>query len=212
MDTDFPSGSRNKRDHPAEPEPPKKIEAVIESEVLRRRRPLGRRISETFGGGDARGVVQYVMLDVVAPALRDLVVDGVTQGMERLVFGDVRSGARRAAGRPSGSSGYVSYNRFSQPNNRREEARPSISRRGRSMHDFDEIILATRAEGNEVIRRMDDLIQKYEQVTVSDLYQLVDIAPSFTDEKWGWTDIREARVERTRAGYLLDLPRPELLD
>lgn len=80
------------------------------------------------------------------------------------------------------------------------------------MHDFDEIILATRAEGNEVIRRMDDLIQKYEQVTVSDLYQLVDIAPSFTDEKWGWTDIREARVERTRAGYLLDLPRPELLD
>ena len=87
-----------------------------------------------------------------------------------------------------------------------------MSRRARASHDFDEIILASRVEAEEVIDRLFDLVSRYESATVADLYEMVGVTGNFTDDKWGWTNIRGAGVTRVRNGFLLDLPRPEPLD
>ncbi len=58
---------------------------------------------------------------------------------------------------------------------------------------------------------MDQLIEKYETVSVADLYELLGVEASYTDEKWGWVDLRDAGIRRVRDGYLLDLPKPESL-
>lgn len=87
-----------------------------------------------------------------------------------------------------------------------------MSRRARANFDFDEIILPTRVEADQVLERMFDLLDKYEIVTVADLYDLVGVDSNYTDEKYGWEDLRGADVDRlSRGGYLLDLPRPEPL-
>jgi hypothetical protein len=83
-----------------------------------------------------------------------------------------------------------------------------MSRMARSRHDFDEIVLQSRTEAEEVIDRLFDLVSRYDTATVADLYELVGIQGSHTDHKWGWTDLRGADVSRTRDGYLLDLPDP----
>lgn len=190
----------------------KKIERVVETTVVRRKKPLSKRFAETFVGGDAKGVLGYVMMDVLLPAAKDMVADAVSTGIERMLFGESRSTSRRTGYRPGGSSGYVNYNRpTTHPAARREESR-NISPRARSRHEFDEIILATRAEAEEVIDRLFDLVSKYESATVADLYELVGITGNYMDEKWGWTDLRGASIRRIRSGYLLDLPRPENLD
>ena len=199
----------------SDPVDDKKIEKVVEGSVLRRKKPLTKRFMETFVGGDARGVVGYVMMDVLLPAAKDMVADAVSQGVERLIFGEARSTSRRTGYRPGTGTGtgYVSYNRFSSSppaGTRREEPR-SISRTSRARHDFDEIILATRVEAEEVIDRLFDLVSRYESATVADLYELVGVSGNYTDDKWGWTDLRGAGARRVRNGYLLDLPRPELL-
>jgi hypothetical protein len=216
---DYPPNSRKSREpkvEPTLPEPEKRAEKVVEGEVVRRKKPLGRRFTETFFSGSGRGVVSYIVLDVLLPAAKDTIADVVSQGIERMLFGEARSVSRRTGSRPSGSSGYVSYNRYSsQPPSasRREDPRSTdISRRARATHDFDEIILATRAEAEEVIGRLFDIVSKYEAATVADLYELLGITSKFTDDRWGWTDIRGAGVTRVRNGYLLDLPRPEPLD
>ena len=54
---------------------------------------------------------------------------------------------------------------------------------------------------------MDELIATYGLVSVADLYDLVGIAGSYTDNKYGWTDIRNASVVRVRDGYVIKLPR-----
>jgi hypothetical protein len=36
---------------------------------------------------------------------------------------------------------------------------------------------------------------------------LVGITGNYTDNKYGWTDIRSASVNRTRDGYALKLPK-----
>lgn len=209
---DYPSNSRHpQRD---EPDKDKKIEPVVSGEVLRRKKPLGKRFAETFVGGDARSVGSYVFLDVLIPAAKDAIADAFTTGIERMLFGETRSSTRRGHARSSGPSGYVSYNRFSSSPgspSRREEPR-GPSRRARASHDFDEIILATRVEAEEVIDRLFDLVSRYETATVADLYELVGVTANYTDDKWGWADIRGAGVTRVRNGYLLDLPKPEPLD
>jgi hypothetical protein len=87
-----------------------------------------------------------------------------------------------------------------------------MSQRGRAKHDFDEIVLDQRSEAEEVIDRLYDVVNKYEQATVADLYDLVGLSSNHTDHKWGWTDLRGSGVSRIRDGYLLDLPDPEPLD
>lgn len=194
---------------------PKKVERVVAGNVVRRKKPLGKRFTETFVGGDAKGVLHYVVMDVLVPAAKDMAADAVSQGIERMLFGEARSASRRTGIRPGVVPGHVSYNRYAPSSSRgsiREEQRPSISRRARSSHDFDEIILATRVEAEEVIDRLFDLISRYETASVADLYELVGITGNYTDEKWGWVDIRGAAVARVRNGYLLDLPKPEPLD
>ena len=211
MEGEFPSNSRREKEERVSQsrQEPKKVEKVIEGEVIRRKKPLGKRLTETFVGADARSVWSFVALDVLIPAAKDMFADAVSQGVERLVFGDARSTSRRTGRRPG--SGYTPYNRYSG-GPRDEPRRPEISRRARAAHDFDEIILNTRAEAEEVIDRLFEIISKYEVATVADLYDLVGIAGSYTDDKWGWTDIRGTGASRVRNGYLLDLPRPEPID
>lgn len=214
MESEFPSNSRRPPDDKPKQQQTKKIERVTAGDVVRRKKPLGKRLTENFVGGDAKNVWGYVMFDVLIPAAKDTFADAVSQGVERMIFGEARSSSRRTGGRP-GNGSYISYNRYSGSNSgpRREEPqRPALSRRGRATHDFDEIILQTRVEADEVIDRLFDLVSKYESATVADLYDLVGIQGNYTDDKWGWSDIRGAGVTRVRNGYLLDLPRPEPLD
>lgn len=216
MTSEFPS-NRHKDKAQLEKKPDeKKVTQVTQNEVVRRRKPLGKRLTETFVGGDAKSVWAFVLLDVVVPTTKDMIADVVTQGAERMIFGETRSTSRRGS---RGSSGpHIAYNRYSNTSKRLgppdERSRDAIglSRRARTLHDFDEVILETRVEALEVIERLEEIIHKYESATVADLYDLIGVSRTFTDDKWGWFDLSTAGVSRTRHGYLLDLPKPESLD
>jgi len=210
---EYPSNS-NRANDPTQriKKEPKKVDRIITSEVVRKKPSLGKRLMQTFIGGDTQSTWSYVLFDVMVPAAKDMMSDAVSQGVERMLFGEsVRSPSRRA--RASGPNGYVSYNRFSPSSGgRQREAPREMSRRSRAVHNFDEIILETRAEAEEVISRLFDLLARYDSATVADLYELLGVTADFPDEKYGWTDIRGAGATRVRNGYLLDLPKPELLE
>jgi hypothetical protein len=206
---DYPANSQNQKKVED-----KKVEKVIEGEVVKRKKPLGRRFLDTFSGGDAKSVWEFVLLDVLVPAAKDAIADATSQGVERMIFGEARSSNRRSS-RYGSSSGYTSYQRYSAPTGARPQQREEprgVSRANRARHNFDDIILATRLEAEEVIKRMDDLVERYGSASVSDLYDLVGVTSEFTDGKWGWQDLRGADITRVRQGYLLDLPRPEPLN
>ena len=210
-DKEFPSNSHNR-----EPEKTKKLEKVVVGEVVQRKPTLGRRFRDTFGGGDAKSVGQYILLEVLVPALKDTFTDMVSQGVERIIYGEARSTSRRTGRSPSSGSGlgHVSYNRYATPPWRRDRDEPREDRRpkARSSNTIDDIVLATRVEADAVLDGMFDVLKQYNQINVGDLYELVGLEGTFTDQKWGWTDLRGAGAVRVRNGYLLDLPRPEQLD
>jgi hypothetical protein len=205
----FPGNQRIPRSDRSRDEP-RKVERVVQGEAIRRKTPLGRRVTQNLLGGDAQSVWGYMFGEVLIPAARDMIADALTGGVERAIFGD---NARYRGGRSSGRSGRTDYHRIS--NSRpgyRDEPRREVSRRSRSLHNFDEIVLDKRVEAEEVLDRMDAWLDKYDSVSVADFYEMCGVSSNYTDNKYGWTDIRGASIQHVRGGYLLRMPPPEPLD
>lgn len=225
---EFPTNAHTKRERPErvkedekdlDVKKPRVEKKIVANKVVRRKKTLGTRFREVFLGADADTVREYIIMDVMIPAAKDMITDAVSGGVERMLFGDSQHGGRRSRSRSRGPNVYTSYDRYSSRDRRdrppfRDDRRdrPALSRRARENHDFDDIVLATRAEADEVIDRLYDLIREYDAASVSDLYRMLGETPAFTDDKWGWTDLRGSRVRHVRGGYLLDIPRPEPLD
>lgn len=199
-----------------EPRPEKKVEKIVTAGAKRRKTPLGRRVMQSFLGGDTKSVGEYVIGDVLVPAFRDMLMDAVEGGFARMIFPD-GNGYRRGGGRSRYDRGRpVPYNQYSRPGGPPREDRREMSQRGRSRHDFGEIVLDSRMEAEEVLDRMFEMLDKYDAVTVSDLYEMCDISSNYTDNKYGWTDLPNnvgvTRVGGRNGGYLLNLPKPEPID
>lgn len=211
---DFPANSQKAKTHSDPPGEREKIERVTSAETIRRKRNLGHQFKETFIGGSARMAFEYMVTDVVVPAIRDTLAEAIQGGIERLIYGDNRP--RRGGGMSSYSNvGHVNYQRMGTPN-RGGSSPPTqnrmLSRQSRARQSFDELVIQTRVEAEEVLDRMYDLLSRYGMVTVAELYELTGVQSSHTDHKWGWTELRGAKVSRLRSGgFLLDLPEPEAL-
>jgi len=199
---DYPPNSFSSKKAPPDKEE-KTVERVTSSDAIRRKKSLGRKFKDFLIAGDIRSAGRTVLHSVLIPAAKDMIVDAGTEGIQKLVRGD---SYRRRNSPYAGAQGYVSYNRMPMRQDPRQEQPRPLSARARSRHDFDEIVLQSRAEAEEVIERMFDIVGRYDTATVSDLYDLVGVRSSHVDQKWGWSDMRGAGVVRVRDGYLLELP------
>lgn len=202
--TDYAGNSNKAKDAQASKPERESTEKVITGKVIQRKETLGRKIATTFTGDDAQGVFHHLVLDVALPAAQNLVVDMVSTGIERLIFGD-------AARRPGSSSAlrgtkYVPYDKVAKTVSNAVSERRVLNDRARRDHDFDQIILEDRTEAEKVLIKLRELVDSYETAAVADLYDAVGITPAFTDNKYGWTNLTDAGITRVRGGYLLDLP------
>ena len=202
-----------------EPQEDKKIEKVVTGKVITRKPSLGKRFTGVFLDIDFKGVWSYVFLDVMIPAAKDMIVDAGSEALHRSFYGDSRPRNKRPGVGGAGGS-YVSYNRYHSGTNRasnkpqsRDPREPrGMTNRGRANHSFEEIILESRGEAEDVIDRMYDILSRYDLVSVADFYEMVGIKASHTDRNWGWSSLQGSRAVRVPGGYLIDLPRPSNLD
>ena len=177
----------------------KKVEKVVRGNVKTKKKKSSS-IKDVFISEDAANVKSYVFLDVLVPAIKKAISDVVRDGIDIILWGEARSK------KSSSNASYVSYSSYSG-RDRRDERRYSDSR-VRSAYSYDDIILETRGEAEDVLDRMGELIDTYGIVSVADMYDLVGISGNYTDNKYGWTNLRNAEPIRVRDGYLLKLPKP----
>ena len=175
----------------------KKVEKVVHGRVRTKPKSGISKITDVFISEDAANVKSYIVMDVLVPAVKKAISDIVRDGIDMILYGESR-------GRKSSSaSGYVSYRDYSRSDDR-DRFRDS---RSRSSYAHDDIVLDSRGEAEEVLTRMDELIDTYGNVSVADLYDLVGKSSEYTDNKYGWTNIRNAEPIRVRDGYMLKLPK-----
>lgn len=174
----------------------KRVEKVIHGKVKVRPKSGLHKLTDVFISEDAANVKSYIMMDVLVPAVKKAISDIVRDGIDMILYGESK-------GRSSSSSSYVSYRDYS----RRDEDRFRDRDRDRRGYNHDDIVLESRGEAEEVITRMDELIETYGVVSVADLYDLVGKTCEYTDNKYGWTNVRNAEPIRVRDGWMLRLPK-----
>lgn len=175
----------------------KKVESVVTSGAHTKKRSGMSKIKDSFISEDARNVKDYVVGDVLLPALKKLIYDVFVNGLDMTLFGG------KGGGRRDSTAGRVSYRSYYDDRN---SSRYSDPPRRRNSYSYDDVIIEDRGEAEAVLARMDEIMAKYKLVTVADFYDLCNLQSQYTDNKYGWIDIRSADVIRVRDGYTIKLP------
>lgn len=174
----------------------KKVEKVVTTDVKVRKKS---KFSDVFISEDAGNVGNYVVMEVIVPAVKNLVCNIIKDGIDMLLWGGAR---RNNSGTPGSRVNYGGYY-----NNQNNVSRTAGQTQTRTGYSYDTITFNNRPEALEVLNQMDMLIDSYGQVTVADLYDLVGITGEYTDQKYGWKNLHNANVVRDREGFRIDLPK-----
>jgi hypothetical protein len=184
----------------------KRAEKVVKGAVKTKKKSGISKLGDVFISEDVGNVKSYIILDVLIPAAKKAISDIVTNGIDMILYGG--SGRPRREGT---NASYVSYSRFSDRGDRRDDRRSDASRT-RSRFDYNEKFFERRTDAEEVLRTMDGIMDQYNIVRVADFYDIIGESCEHTCNKYGWTDLSTAKVERTYDGYRIKLPRALPID
>lgn len=183
---------------------------------------LSRLITGLVGPDGASNIGGYVSEEIIKPAIKNIVVDAVTSGINMIMYGDrgiPNRGARYGSSttyRPNTNYG-TSYN--SRPAERSYGREPvneprranvgSISTR----YGVEEYIIDDRYDAAHVLTSLTECADRYGMVSVADYYDLIKAESKFTDNSYGWRHdtISSARIVPHRGGYIIKFPPVEVL-
>lgn len=188
----------------ASKQPPKQVSPVAQARLETRR---GGRLKNALVAETGKALFEYAVYDVVVPMIKD----AAAAMFNRALYGDGRG---YTVGRHPSNYGRTDYGAYSRPrtDGSVRDPRRELSPRVKTQHNFDEVVFNDRAEADLVLDRLMDLIDTYGVATVADFYDLAGISTDYPDNSWGWERLGSAAIRRTRAGYILDLPRPVTID
>lgn len=191
---EYPDNSHSGRE--AANPPNKRVEKVVSGNTKTRKPNEVKKFAGAFLPEEMTDVKSFILTDVIIPGLKNAIADVVSI----MLFGEAgRIGGRKASGSK------VSYQHYYDD---KRDDRRNYSRPRAAGFEYDDIIFETRADAELVLDQLDSAISNYGMVSVLDLYDLAGVTcRQYTADKYGWTDIRNAKVIRVRDGYIIQLPR-----
>lgn len=187
----FPENSNNKvPEREARPH-------IAEGKTVKK--SLGTRIVHAFIDEDVKSAPERIIFETVIPGIRNMIVDTITEAVTNIFN---TGGTTR-----SSRSNYTSYSTI-RPSSHIRTTHPS-PRAPQPRKSFDNVVLPSREDAENVLDSMGDILSQYEVVTVADFYDLCSVTPDYVDDAWGWTDLRSASIRHRSDGYLIDLPSPK---
>mgnify|MGYP000011205802 CR=1 FL=1 len=191
---EYKSNSHKSKEQNSEVVEREKMEKVVSGTVKIKKKSGFRKFFSDIIAEEGPDLKNYIVKDIVIPSVKKAISDTI----DMILYGDSRRGSRTNASKIS----YRSYYDRSY-----DDPRPRNDGFARSGYSFEDIILESRGAAEQVISQMEDLIDTYGMVSVADLYDLVGISCDYTGNKYGWTNVRNAEVVRTRDGYMLKMPK-----
>lgn len=169
----------------------------------RQQKSVAQRVLGMFISDDIDDVKSYLVHDIVIPWAKEAFFSAV----DGLIHGRGRSSPTDMASRISyqSSSYYNNYNRT----NRREPTRTGAT----SECDYGDVIVRNRGEAEALLAALDDIMDRYGVVSVLDLYDMAGLPTKQSYNRYGWENIRSARIVQLRDGrHVLKMPRMVPLD
>lgn len=167
---------------------------ITTGKVTVKKRSFKERFFSNLIEEDAGSLSDYIIDQLLIPTIKSTIVNIIT-GSAQKIFGE---GSAPAKNKPPGT--YINYNSMSKPT-----AASSTS----SKYSFDNLIFENRSDAEDVKDQIMALIEgQYKVATVADLYDLVGRPTQFTDNNYGWMDLKNITVTYKDGGYKINLPKP----
>lgn len=186
-----------KRDIDNKPE----VKPVVTGKVSKKSKGL-------FGGfidkQDIIDVGKTLWEDNFLPDLKKGLFTGIMTLVEAAIYGEV-------TGRFSRTGGRVNYNSFSS--NRNTSNNNYKKGNYRSRYDVDEIVFDQRIDADSVLDAMSEQVERYGCFTIADYYQACRQPHEYTDNNYGWYDMRGIQiVHLAGGGWTIDFPKPQAIE
>ena len=205
MDNYKPNSHKYKEDNKTGAEERQKFDKITKGAVVTKKKSEINKLKDIFVSEDIKSVKSYIFMDVLVPAIKDAIEDIVTNGIRMILRGDT------SARRSSSTASKISYRDY-YDGDRRNNDRFRNETRSVTKYSYDDIILESKGEAEAVLERMSEIIDIYGMVRVAALYDLVGVTGDYTDNKYGWTNLRNAEPIRVSNGYMLKLPKAGPID
>ena len=192
-----------------------KLDKIVTGATTHRKKSVLERLAKGLIGPDgAGGIGHYLGQEIVLPAIKDIVVNSISSGIQMMVYGsETRTGYRgNTYSRQPGRSNYSrpannyqqSYTRKNVTTNPSFEEKPRTGTYGHFASD--DYLIDSRVEALQVLNALKDQVNEYGSVSVADFFDLIGVDTSFTDNNYGWYDLRYGSVIMSSGGYALRLP------
>lgn len=183
--------------------PQRRAEKVITGTATQRKKNGLDKLGSVFIANDVKDVKNYILQDVLIPTIKRAFYDIVCNGTGMLL-------GERNPQRGGGQANKVSYRSYYAQNDDRRNGNSGNSR-ARSSYSYNDLIFNNRGDAEVVLERMYELLDHFDAVSVADLFDLAGESCNYTDNKYGWTNLDDARVQAVRDGYIIQLPRATTL-
>ena len=202
---DIPESIVNVEMTPAETKP-KELTKVVTGEV-KKKNSLTKSLTSEFVNEEPNYVKDYIVHDILLPAVKVTIAEIISSVTDMFLFGEVRS---------SRSDSRTKYARRSNDRDRDRRREVDDDRGRRYRHkmrydDFSDIVFESRSDALKVLEEMRDYLYDCPTISVANFYDLVGEDSEFTDNDYGWTDLKNAYVEGVRGGWIIELPRAKYL-
>ncbi len=182
----------------------KKVEKVTTGKVVKKKNGMRKLTTALVAEEDSNTLKKYILWDVLIPAGKKMIQETVNT----ILYG---IGAKGTGGGNTIAS-KVSYNGYYGRNSSTYSSSNNRSGRARVGYSYDDIELDSRADAEHILQRMGEILDTYEVVTVSDLYELAGLSSDFPDTKYGWISLSRAEIINTGNGFVIKMPRATPID
>lgn len=201
----YPANSRKAKEEQKDTE--RKIEKVVSNPAKIKKKSGMSKFARVFLPEDVSDVKGYILMDILIPTAKKAIMGAVD------VLLNGKNGSSYSSNGRISTASKVSYRKFYD--DRRDDRSSYSDSRSRARFDYDDIGFETRREAEEVRDRMMESIERYNYVSVADMYDMADLTAPFTSNKYGWTkvtDVARADIVKVDGDYVIKLPRVEPLD
>lgn len=200
------------------PDKREKKKQIAEAKPPKKKNLVERLVYGVLGPDGLPGITSYVGHEIILPAVKNIVADALTSGINMAMFGGERS--------PKPNSHYVGpatgapinrhptqYSRYAPTPQSRYAPQDSVAttpapiRRDRS-DEVVQYVITDRTQAIEVLDSLTEQLLQYGSVSVADYYDMIGVESKFTDNNYGWNsdELARASIAPTRGGYILKLP------
>jgi hypothetical protein len=189
------------------PPPKKKIEQITTG-GQETSRPATRRLFGFVFAEEPGELAKRIGRDTVVPRIKSGFEEALGSFVHGMLWGGGSNPLSQFAKGTVIRGGNVNYNAISTQQSglqmAQAQSRPSTG-------PYSDIAYPTQEVAEKILANCYDLLNQYRVVAVADLKEMSGLTPGTQDNAYGWQSLDNARITKSREGYVLEMPKPSLI-